>query len=308
MSIIRNGITLSQWNGLFFLSSINTKSIISMPLDNVSAVLAFSTARKLRDGYTGDLIRVRETGGDTETDIGVDTNDELDEGALLTHMSSNDGFVTTLYDQSGNASDATQSTAANQPRIALAGAVEKISEQPSAYYIDDGVNFDFFLSPTGLLDLTGGFAALAVINVDEVGYKSILDSNDGTSGGVRFQFRLMGSPVDGAIQVKIFDGSTSNWIARRTDVGAISPGVTYVVHFTYDGGSSQSGIKIYINGVQSDTTDQSAGTFTAPDNASGSNALRVGYGTEGYMPEVIVLESTDVGSIPDNMMDYYGIS
>jgi hypothetical protein len=59
---------------------------------------------------------VRRSNDNAETDIGFSTN-ELDTTALAAHCGSNDGFVVTWYDQSGNANNATQSTTANQPKI-----------------------------------------------------------------------------------------------------------------------------------------------------------------------------------------------
>lgn len=98
----------------------------ALPLDTVtSAVLAFSIKRKLSTAYTGKLIRVRESGGDTEDDFGADANGDLDTAALESFCGANNGFITKVYEQSGHASavDYTQTTAANQPQIVASGAV-----------------------------------------------------------------------------------------------------------------------------------------------------------------------------------------
>lgn len=87
-------------------------------LDTYSgASVAYSAARRLSSTYTGPLIRVRRSSDNTEQDIGYNGSNVLDESALTTFVGANDGFVTTWYDQSGNANNATQSTAANQPKI-----------------------------------------------------------------------------------------------------------------------------------------------------------------------------------------------
>jgi len=70
--------------------------------------------------YTGSAMRVREASGDTETDIGFDTNGDLDTAAIATHCGTANGFVVTWYDQSGNGNDAEQPTAGgagSQPKI-----------------------------------------------------------------------------------------------------------------------------------------------------------------------------------------------
>jgi hypothetical protein len=87
-----------------------------------SAAAAYSL-RKLRTAYTGSAIRVRRAvGSPPEADIGF-SNNELDVATLESFCSGTDGFVTTWYDQSGNGRNATQATAANQPRIVTAGSV-----------------------------------------------------------------------------------------------------------------------------------------------------------------------------------------
>ncbi|NRA48943.1 MAG: hypothetical protein HRU12_07400 [Phaeodactylibacter sp.] len=78
--------------------------------------------RLLRGGYLGSAIRVRFT-DNTESDIGF-ANNELDTEALLNLAGSGDAYVTTVYDQSGQALDATEINAANQPKIVNQGVLE----------------------------------------------------------------------------------------------------------------------------------------------------------------------------------------
>ena len=86
-----------------------------------NAAVAYSL-RKLRTAYTGNCIRVRRSSDNTEQNIGF-VNNVLDEASLLTFCGAGNGFVTTWYDQSGNANNATQSTAFNQPQIVSSGAM-----------------------------------------------------------------------------------------------------------------------------------------------------------------------------------------
>jgi hypothetical protein len=112
----------------------NTGGIVfgSIPLLDVygSAYTAFSL-RKLRTAYTGSAIRVRRSSDNTEQDIGFDAFGALNTTSLLSFCGANSGFVTTWYDQSGNARNATQTTAANQPRIVNAGVVERSNNKPA---------------------------------------------------------------------------------------------------------------------------------------------------------------------------------
>jgi len=89
---------------------------------------------------SGPLIRVRRSSDNAELDIGAsgladgNGNRWLDEVALLAHVGVGDGFVTTWYDQSGSAINATQATALTQPRIVSAGVVDKLNGVPTVVY------------------------------------------------------------------------------------------------------------------------------------------------------------------------------
>ena len=108
-------------------------------LDTYSgAAAAYSAARRLATAYTGSLIRVRRSSDNTEQDIGYTAGNVLDESALTTFVGAGNGFVTTWYDQSGNAKNAIQTTAANQPQIVSSGSVITQNSKPAL--LTDGTN------------------------------------------------------------------------------------------------------------------------------------------------------------------------
>jgi len=75
------------------------------------------------------VVRVRRSSDDAEQDFTVS---EISVGALVAFVGSgNDGLVTTWYDQSGNGRNATQTTAANQPKIVSSGSL-----------VSNGLDFD----------------------------------------------------------------------------------------------------------------------------------------------------------------------
>ena len=88
--------------------------------------------RRLTGAYFGSAIRVRRTDL-AESDIGFTALGDLDTTALLAFTGTgalDNGFITTWYDQSGNAINATQTTALNQPQIVSAGSVITNSGKP----------------------------------------------------------------------------------------------------------------------------------------------------------------------------------
>jgi len=110
---------------------ISVTTLSNLLLDTYSGAAAAYSLRQLSSTYSGDSIRVRRESDNTEQNIGF-VNNELDTSALATFCSGTDGFVTTWYDQSGNSINATQATAANQPKIydSVSGVIE-VNSKPS---------------------------------------------------------------------------------------------------------------------------------------------------------------------------------
>ncbi len=97
-----------------------------------NAAAAYSL-RKLKTDYTGPAIQVTRSSGEepTNQDIGFNSNGELDTVSLLDFVGSGGGTVAIWYDQSGNGTDATQSTASKQPIIVTSGVVAELNGEPT---------------------------------------------------------------------------------------------------------------------------------------------------------------------------------
>jgi hypothetical protein len=132
---------------------------ISLLLDAYPNAAAAYSLRKLRTAYTGSAIRVRRSSDNTEQDIGF-SGENLDTAALTSFCGSGDGFVTTWYDQSGNANNITQSTAAKQPQILLNGNLYLNQSKPYIFFSDSAINA---LSANMTLNYTA-FSIFAVAN------------------------------------------------------------------------------------------------------------------------------------------------
>ena len=131
MSIVGNSILKVGNDVVKQLRNGSDLTYASLPLDTVSADLAYSF-RNLSSSYTGNVITVRESSGNTTSDF---TADEVTDGTLTTFCGSADGFVTKWWDQSGNSRHATQTTAANQPQIVTSGSLSVDSDgKPQLYF------------------------------------------------------------------------------------------------------------------------------------------------------------------------------
>jgi len=81
--------------------------------------------RKLNPYYTGNCIRIRRSNDNAETNIGF-VGKDLDTATITSFVGANSAFVTTMYNQSGNGLNLTQTTALNQPRIVNAGVIDTL--------------------------------------------------------------------------------------------------------------------------------------------------------------------------------------
>jgi surface protein len=103
-------------------------------LDSYGGSAAAYSLRALSSAYVGPLVKVRRASDNAEQDIYANYDGTLNTSSLESFCSGTDGFVETWYDQSGNARDASQATAANQPKIVSSGSVILENGKPSVYF------------------------------------------------------------------------------------------------------------------------------------------------------------------------------
>jgi hypothetical protein len=89
-------------------------------LDAVPGAAAAYSLRQLSNAYTGPVVTVRRSSDNAEEDFKAS---EIDDGTLAAFCGAGDGLVKTWHDQSGNGRDASQGTAANQPKIVDSGSL-----------------------------------------------------------------------------------------------------------------------------------------------------------------------------------------
>ncbi len=88
------------------------------PLDTLSTgiVGAWSVARRLLTSYSGPWLRVRRSSDNAEQDCTTTAS-------ILSFCGAGNGFVVTIYDQTGLVDDLTQGTASHQAQIVTSGAL-----------------------------------------------------------------------------------------------------------------------------------------------------------------------------------------
>jgi hypothetical protein len=172
-----------------------------------NAATAYSL-RKLRTAYTGSAVRVRASTSGAEGDVSFDVNSTISASSTVTITavgtsglsigqqvtfstfwnaggSNQNVFVTTWYDQSGNARDAAQTTQANQPQIVSSGVIILSGSRPSIIF--DAIN-DFMVN--NMISITSNFSLIAVINSDSKDFSVYYGSNKDIEFGTTIGYVL----------------------------------------------------------------------------------------------------------------------
>jgi len=156
-------------------------------LDAYTGAVAAYSLRRASGGYAGSAIRVRRSSDNTELNIGF-AGKGLDTTSLVSFCSGTNGFVTTWYDQSGNANNATQASAANQPQIVNVGNLLTFNGKAALSF--DGT--DDFFTPVGgssitdfyyIINTTASQYLYPFYNGGTYGFVATIGSSGGSSAG-----------------------------------------------------------------------------------------------------------------------------
>lgn len=144
INLIQTDITTSAVSGggtLFLLEQISSGA-------SSNVLGAFSLARRLTSTYTGNLVRLRRSSDNAESDFGFDSSGNLDESAVETWAAGTDAYVRTLYNQAGSATNLEQSTSGSQVIFVSAGNLLKYANRPAAG-VDGGAGAGRYLGQWG---------------------------------------------------------------------------------------------------------------------------------------------------------------
>lgn len=248
--------------------------------------------RKLRYGVTS-AIRVRCSSDNAETDIGF-IGQDLNVPALLAFVGAGSGYITTWYDQSGNGNHATQSTAANQPRIVNAGVLDvDASGRPTCVF--DGSNDGFSLT-NNITDTS--ISVNAVVNcTNSAAARTIL----GGSSNACIQYRIDATTAKTTLL-------SQNTAAIGSSTSSVNLGSFDILGASYN--ATSGAYAFFLNGSSNGSGTQIR-SITNPINILGTK----GAGLEpflGSMSEVILfntaLSTSQRQRLERNQGKYYGIS
>jgi len=248
------------------------------------ASAAYSLRALSRGWLAGDVVEVRRSSDSATADF---TASQITSGALVTWVGAgNDGFVSTWYDQSGNASDMTQETTTSQPKIVDAGAL-----------VANGIDFysNSILESAAFADGTSSSVFMAFNNqAADANRKIFFSKSTFPDYGVIFNYR--GDNSVGQYDFVNFDGFNHALTYSEATSPLLGISTTII---------NGTGKEAFLNGT---SRASDAETFVGANEV-----LRLGNGSFGTGFEIaeVILYPTDetanrVG-IETNINDYYSI-
>ncbi|HCP93644.1 MAG TPA: hypothetical protein DIU05_06395, partial [Bacteroidetes bacterium] len=261
----------------------------NLGLNNAVGAEAAHSVRKLSTTYTGNAMQIRRSNDNALLDIGFDSNGNLDTTAIQNHVTTNDGYVTIWYDQTGHNNHFRQTTVAQQPRIASAGVIDRKNGQPAIRHI-----------ATSQHNLAVSASYLVTNNPWTI---SVVQGLDGGANGRMLQASsnsIFG--FHGGNEQRIYSGLDGVWFnnAYGTYLGRTATTNNQIYTFITSG----SLLNAFNNGLQINGTTSA----TAPGTLFTSST---GEPSNGTMQELVTfstsLSNTNRSKLEANQGAYYGV-
>ena len=231
-----------------------------------------------------------------------------------------DGFVETLYDQSGNSRDASQGTAGSQPFIVRNGGQVKLQNQPSIDFDGRGSS-----SATGLVtnyDISsdGSLTEYSIYgvfdNTANTPHSTLISAGQPISNSTSYGgFNVFVNQNGGRLEIEHQEHpNTSKTTVRPTNSYTTGDGYK-ILTINYNSSSLLSKLVNVTSGSSAENT--SPALPKARDDIAVAQYLKIGGSYtfqyrdawQGFISEVIIFEDdirSDNDDIVDNLTDFYG--
>ena len=269
------------------LSEIATARLILDVYPNAAAAYSL---RALSSSFASNaVVRVRRDSDNAELDF---TATEVSDGTLLTWVGTggtDNGFVETWYDQSGNGNDASQLTAASQPKIVDAGTLVTTNGNPTVDFYDN-----CFLDTDAFLDGSAHSSFAATNNQETTSTRKLFYTKaEFPNKGFTWNYR-------GDQSVGQYDLVSYNGIVNSLTFSNSTSPLHYVSSLLIN-----STKEVFINGNSVATSSDS---FVADDGTLSIGSLSFGNGFD--IQEIIIYgsdQSAKRPAIEANIINHYDI-
>jgi hypothetical protein len=265
-------------------------------LDTYPGAVGAWSLRKLSSSTT-HVVRVRRDSDNAESNF---TADDVSDGTLETWVGAGDGFVVTLFDQSGESLDVTQSVASAQPMIVNGGSIVLENGKPAmdfsgSRYLQAGAG--------NSLNFSGVWLDMFFVNseADPASNDRVLTDDSGDAGFIvirpNFAYPLLADDGDGfktIVQNVVYTGQALINLAFDETSG---DGEWFV-----DGSSVDTFTLSPWNGS---IGTSASGIFTLGASTTGGNAW---LGTQQELVVFAADKSADRAAIETEIAGYYGIT
>ena len=274
-----------------------------------NAAAAWSVSRKLRAGYNGYAINVRRSSDNTSINVGFNGDGTLDTASMLTFCGAGDGFVATIYDQSGNGLDRTQVYPLPQSKIVSSGSLVTLNGKPaidfsgtSAYYTAGTTSSWKFLH-----DGTKSFISLVQNYANATNYIINTGGNSSTNVGILY----LTNAASNVLRMIVAYGSAGNNVFSYSQTYSITTGTQYITGIVLDLSNATPASRgmCYVNGGSNAWNNSASGT---PSSANSTQALGAPDSSNlytGKMQEMIMWnidQTANRTGIRDNQRTFYG--
>lgn len=269
-------------------------------LDTYPSASGAWSVRRLSSTYTGSILTVRRASDNTTQNIGYTVNGDLDTSTLSSFCAGTAGYVTTLYDQSGNGVNLSQVTNIRQPLIYSSGSVitKGPNAEPSMYF--DGIQ----------THLSGAYATSSNSYMSVFGVTAPFDTGSNYVSYAQSNNSNI-PPAFGLIDQDIFKDFM--WGAGQE--ATYTPNTTNLATRAGIRKAAATQNTVYLNGTAGSVTGTITDVTIGPVITLGCifSATNGGDGTfpyKGWISELIVWRSdqtSNVSGIDTNMGNYYGI-
>lgn len=275
------------------------------PLDSFPTLrVALSFGRRVREDYSGPLIRVRKGGTTQERDFYSVESGVLNTSELMGFVGASDGLIVKAYDQTGAGRDFFQTVESRQPKIVTAGVLETLNGKPVVNFTRSSSHGLIYLGT----DLFGGVSSYTVNIVHRstsVNFQNSFLISSGLLDGSQLAVVLQNNPFTSVVStfrvnnVAKNDGATQDaWLSNTFNASTMKANGTTT--------------KIYRNSTELTLVDSSAPTVNSADFVGLNGRSDGSFATDTKIAEFLLwhshLDDTESGDLIAEQISYFGLT